>query len=94
MVPYVVYTPSSAWRWLFLLDLQNFLSLQLATGLLLCRRKTEERAEHIQCGERVAMGMQKLLGVKAAGSTAKMALAIWEPQKRVFFLDSHMELAP
>lgn len=40
------------------------------------------------------MGMQKLLGVKAAGSTAKMALAIWEPQKRVFFLDSHMELAP
>lgn len=40
------------------------------------------------------MGVQKLLGVKVEGSTAKIALAIWESQKRLFFLDYHMELAP
>lgn len=78
---------------LFLLDLQNFLSLQLATSLVLCMKGTKGGAEHPVCREG-CHGIAKLLGVKAAGSTAKIALAIWESQKRLFYFDSHMELAP
>lgn len=89
------YTPSQgkAWRLLFLLGLQTFLSLQLATGLLLGMKKTEGRAEHPACRES-CNGYAKAAGVKAAGSTAKMALTIRESQKRLFLLDSHPDLAP
>jgi len=62
-------------RQLFLLDLQNFLSLQLVTSLLLWDWKTECRAELPGCGSG-SMGLQKLLWVKGAGSTAKLVVPI------------------
>lgn len=80
--------PSSAWRLLFLLDLQSFLSLQLAASLLLDIKKTEGRAEHPVCREG-CNGGAKAAGGEGCRDTAKIALAVWESQQRLFFLDSH-----